>query len=113
MEWQRDSLAYEKLRDEFLMCRTVSHGWEEVPSELERPEPGYWWFVLRCMRCKTERIDLIDTWGVVASRRYRYPDGYEIDEKFARSEIRNEWAFRHRIGLFEADVTAAKKRKSK
>jgi hypothetical protein len=89
---------HEDLRDAFLLCRTIGHGWDEVVrNDLEKPEYG-WRFSLRCTRCLCERHDVIDPRNgdlVPNGRRYFHPDGYELDEKVTRSEFRQEWARRN------------------
>lgn len=90
------AVSFEELRDAFLLCRTISHGWEEVVrNDLDKPDYG-WRFSLRCNRCACERHDIIDPYnGDLIRRRYIHPDGYELDEKVTRSEFRQEWARRN------------------
>lgn len=80
------------------------HAWAEyADDEVDQPEQkGWWWFILKCERCNTRRYDLIDSNGDVFSRRYKYPDGYEVDEKITRTSMRLEWAQRRNYEGFSA-----------
>lgn len=90
------SLTHEDLRNEYVQCRTYGHAWfEQSASGLGKPERGYMWMLLACTRCTTEREDLVDDrTGDVFGRKYRYPDGYEINETVVRSQLRLEWSKR-------------------
>lgn len=35
--------------------------------------------MLRCRTCGTTRYEVIDRYGDIATRRYRYADGYQLD----------------------------------
>lgn len=86
------AVHHEDLRDDYLLCRTLSHSWEPASASHMQPESNCWWFVLRCERCVTERQDLIGKGsGEVLYRKYVYPDGYQIDETVVRSQLRVEW----------------------
>lgn len=68
-----------ELSDEFLVCRTLGHAWDdnphaEVDSELFKASRGV--LALRCTRCYTERFDYLDAQMGVFQRYYRYPDRY-------------------------------------
>lgn len=63
-------------------CRTYGHAWMEVPAE--RPATAGHPLWLRCERCQTVRIDVLDRRdAAMISRRYEYPDGYRkaVDEE--------------------------------
>lgn len=84
-------------REEYTLCKTISHSWDRVDNpELPAPEMG-WRLSLRCIRCQSQRHDLISpATGVVMSRRYVYPDGYETPKgqgHLLRTDLRR--------GLFE------------
>lgn len=65
------------LSDAFVRCRSYNHSWDEfAPIDMD-PPPFGWRLSLRCIRCSTERHDLIDRKGAVMSRRYIYADGYQ------------------------------------
>ena len=73
-----------------LRCRTYGHAWDEYfPDDLGPPMFG-WRLSLRCVRCATERHDIIDHIGQVGQRRYIYPDGYQLagEEKPTKEELR-------------------------
>lgn len=91
------------MREDYVMCRLALHAWEEVGDDsITRPEePGWWWLVLQCVRCDTKRYDLITSSYEVWTRRYKYPNGYQIDEKVTRSDMRREWAYRHHADAIE------------
>jgi hypothetical protein len=68
------------LRDEFVVCRTIGHSWDDHPSP-EVPHTLQWHsakaaLFLRCTRCHTERFDYLDGDMTVGYRYYRYPDRY-------------------------------------
>lgn len=77
----------------------MGHAWfQGSASDLESAEKGFWWFVLRCERCESKRIDLISiTSGDVETRRYEYPEGYEINETVTRSQLRLQWEQRRKV----------------
>jgi hypothetical protein len=67
------------LRDEYVICRTIGHRWDDHPSpELD----SQMWamsaaaLALRCSRCTTERFDFYLADLTVYHRYYRYPPGY-------------------------------------
>lgn len=70
---------------EFVRCHTWGHTWYETDGDY-KPLFGYL-FALRCDRCGAIRNDIYDVHGQLASRNYRYPDGYRWG-KVARSELR-------------------------
>jgi hypothetical protein len=107
---QHDGVYYETLRDDYLFCRTVGHAWEEVVAiDLPKPEFG-WRFSVRCMRCTTHRHMIIDPrLGDAVSKRYDYPEGYKLDEKATRSEIRMEWGRRRDYDFIGANRQKRKK----
>lgn len=86
--------------EEILRCRSFGHSWEDFnPIDARKPSYG-WLFSLRCVRCGTERHDVIDSRGFLNGRRYLYPDDYrEAGEGFrtaelGREEFRRELAYR-------------------
>jgi hypothetical protein len=78
-----------KLSLQMLRCRTYGHAWDEFyPDNLGIPMYG-WRLSLRCVRCETERHDIIERTGAVGARRYIYPDGYKLGREAAsREEMR-------------------------
>jgi hypothetical protein len=74
----------------YVRCRTYGHAWDEFyPDNLGIPMYG-WRLSLRCIRCETERHDIVERTGAVGSRRYIYPDGYKVgrDELMTREQFR-------------------------
>lgn len=80
--------------DDFVVCRSIGHAWDEVPDDRQRTDPFHmvWTYriCLRCVRCTTKRYDGINAQGDVGQREYRYPDGYKyaVNETPSRSEFR-------------------------
>lgn len=107
-----DGFTAETLPAQFLFCRNAMHAWEEVAADkMDRPGPGQWWQIYRCIRCGTERSTLIGSDGsYLFHPRYRYPEGYRMAVKVTRSEMRVQWAIRNHY--VEAEQAKAK-RKSK
>lgn len=88
-----EAVTHEDLRDAFLECRRLGHAWYSASaSHLSAAETGFYWDVNACARCTADRTDLVVSGvGDVVSRKYRYPEGYEIDESVTRSQLRVEW----------------------
>lgn len=79
------------VRAEYVRCRTWGHAWEEFVPRGTRPRWGEL-FTLRCVRCGTERHDVINALGALGQRRYIYPDDYKLalDETPTRDAFRLE-----------------------
>lgn len=82
---------------QYALCKTINHSWDRVDNpELPAPDIG-WRLSLRCIRCQSERHDLISpVTGEVMARRYVYPDGYLTPKgtgRVMRTDLRR--------GLFE------------
>lgn len=78
------------LRLEYERCRVFGHAWEDFIPAGKRP-PGWGHrFSLRCIRCTTERHDVIDALGDLSERQYVYPDDYRMaaDETPTRQSLR-------------------------
>lgn len=67
----------EGLKDSWLHCREMNHNWR--PHDVGSHPEGGWERTLRCVRCKTRRIQHLDTRGMVVSSRYEYPKGYQTE----------------------------------
>lgn len=80
-----------KLALEYVHCRTYGHGWEWFTPLGKQPAWGTW-LALRCVRCGTERFDTVGVYGQLESRRYVYPEGYQMaqDERPDRDSFRAE-----------------------
>lgn len=75
---------------DFWECRHLGHSWDDIPVTKKPPFGVYLWF--RCVRCTTERHDIIQghSNGDLLSRKYHYPDGYKVqrDERPSIEELR-------------------------
>lgn len=99
------------VRDEYLLCRTISHQWR--PSgKLRRARMGGEYvveFVVACANCPTRREDFIsERTGELVYRRYRHPDGYllhGLDEPMHRSDFRRMFVKR---AVKQHDYTAVR-----
>lgn len=62
---------------DFDLCKGINHPWDRVDApELGPPVMG-WRLSLRCLRCRSERHDLISpVSGEIMQRRYIYTPGY-------------------------------------
>jgi hypothetical protein len=67
----------EGLPERYLHCREMGHNWR--PFSAGRFEDGGFERILRCTRCKTKRMQSIDSHGMVLSSRYEHPKGYLTD----------------------------------
>lgn len=71
-EWAKD------LPVKFLHCREMNHNWR--PHDVGRHKDGGYERTLRCVRCRTRKVQHLDTSGMlVGGTRYEYPDGYQTD----------------------------------
>lgn len=72
---ERDVLGFlEELRTTFLYCRELGHNWKPWRATLHA---GTYERVLRCTRCRTERVQELTASGHLLSNHYRYADGYQ------------------------------------
>jgi hypothetical protein len=87
-----DRVTGEVITDSAIRCRTYGHAWDEfTATDMGPPTGGLWRLSLRCVRCTTERHDIIDIHGGVTARRYIYPEGYRDvlgPERMSREEYR-------------------------
>jgi hypothetical protein len=106
--------AITQLRENFLVCRTIGHAWEQTfvgpagraDEELATRARHHPWRpdgarVLRCRRCRTERVDLCligygraDYHFQLVSRYYRYPDDYKVEGAQGHKDWLHEEIFR-------------------
>lgn len=79
-----------RLRLEYEKCRVWGHAWEDFIPHGKRPAGWGSRFSLRCVRCTTERHDVIDSLGDLSAREYVYPDDYKMakDETPTRQALR-------------------------
>jgi hypothetical protein len=59
----------------FLACRDMGHAWRPQTASFESAARQYR-RVLRCQRCKADRVQYLSMRGHVESTHYVYPDGY-------------------------------------
>lgn len=75
---------------DYYECRHLGHAWEDIPVTRRPPFGVYIW--LRCVRCTTERHDILPSVreGKLLSRNYIYPEGYKTsrDERPSIEELR-------------------------
>lgn len=72
----------------FVRCRTLGHAWDDfIP--MRKPAQFGDRLSLRCVRCATERHDIV-SWvdGSLLQREYQHPEGYALAEHHSRSEFR-------------------------
>jgi hypothetical protein len=71
-----------KLKDPFWQCRVggLRHSWDdEVPlPPYARTEVMRNAVFSRCVRCGTEKVVSLDSYGEVASVVYHHPEGYKL-----------------------------------
>jgi hypothetical protein len=90
----KEFMAITDLQDEYVVCRTVGHAWDDNPGAQLN---GDMWkaatagMALRCTRCFTERFDYIGKDMKVFGRYYRYPEHYTtIPGEGTRPNLRGE-----------------------
>lgn len=64
------------LTTNYLACRELGHVWKPWGATWDRVARAYD-RRLRCSRCRTERVQLINDQGHVLTNRYNYSSGYE------------------------------------
>lgn len=64
------------LRDAFISCRELGHVWRPHTVQYDASSASYD-RVLRCTRCRTERVQVLNRHGHVVANRYRYVEGYQ------------------------------------
>ena len=75
-----EPVQIEELLDQFVLCRTLGHSWDENPNPEWNVEVWALSFgaaALRCVRCNTHRYDYLDAEFRVFTRRYAYPPRYK------------------------------------
>lgn len=91
-----------QLQDEYVLCRTINHSWDDNPTGPINPDfalMGVAVQLLRCTRCGTTRTDYIGKDLRVFHRRYIYPPGYRtIPGQGTRPNLMGERMRRFRLG---------------
>lgn len=89
-----DYASLEDLTDQYVLCRTLGHSWDEMPQpdfSIEMFRLHMAAIGLRCTRCTCERYDYIGSDLKVATRTYKYPNGYRtIPGLGTRPNLRGE-----------------------
>jgi len=77
---RRDELekAFGTMPKAALHCRDFGHSWRAFQAYRLPRRQGFEQ-ILRCERCGTDRHSILNVFGDVISRHYRYPDGYLVD----------------------------------
>lgn len=65
----------EMLPERFLYCREMGHNWR--PYSAGSYKDGGFERILRCTRCRTRRVQVINNRGVIIRNKYEYSDGYQ------------------------------------
>jgi hypothetical protein len=73
----------------FVDCRIFGHAWESTEAD-RNPTVG-WYMKLRCVRCGTERADVVDRYGTVMGRQYHYPESYKDTDRWSRNQWRMQY----------------------
>jgi hypothetical protein len=112
--------AYDPLKDEFVQCRTLGHGWESIPYDGE----GHTFYknsrsvvnlLFRCVICGGKRYEAWSkiTGDLVDNRKYVMPDGYALakEAQGTRKNMRRESLVRGLMYLAEDPPAAASRPK--
>jgi hypothetical protein len=70
-------------------CRTFGHSWTSIEAN-RNPAVG-WYMRLECERCHTVRNDIVNRYGVVEARHYKYEPDYKDPDKWGRSQWRMQY----------------------
>lgn len=70
-------------------CREVIHNLR--PYDVKPTENGGYERIRRCSRCRTKRVDILDSHFTILHTKYEYPEGYQMERGHGRisSEGRN------------------------
>lgn len=63
------------LKETFLYCRELGHNWK--PYTAASGEGGGFVRTLRCVRCRTRRVQELNSRGAIISNHYEYAEGYQ------------------------------------
>jgi hypothetical protein len=59
----------------FLLCRELQHNWKPFSARWDDEHHNYE-RVIRCVRCRTRKVQRLSSSGAILSSHYEYPDGY-------------------------------------
>jgi hypothetical protein len=65
----------QELSTAFLLCRELQHNWKPFSAWWDDEHHNYARSI-RCMRCKTKKVQRLSSAGAVLSSHYEYADGY-------------------------------------
>lgn len=73
---------------DYVRCRTYGHAWDDF-LPMRKPAKFGDRLSLRCIRCATERHDIV-SWvdGSLLQREYQHPEDYAMAEHHTRAEFR-------------------------
>jgi hypothetical protein len=63
------------LSTSFLLCRELQHNWKPFSAWWD-DESHCYARTIRCMRCRTKKVQTLSSSGAVLSSHYEYADGY-------------------------------------
>lgn len=83
-------MTLRNLDENQLLCVTIGHQWDPIPSTKKAPFGEYVW--LRCMRCAKERHDIVNRFtGQKLNYRYVDPPNWQhVGRTGTRNELRVE-----------------------
>jgi len=64
-----------ELSTAFLLCRELQHNWKPFTAHWDEEHHNYVRSI-RCVRCRTKRVQRLASSGAVLSSHYEYVDGY-------------------------------------
>lgn len=70
------------LPERYLYCRDMGHNWR--PWTGGSYEDGGWERIIRCVRCKTKRHQVLTASGAVLKSKYDHPEGYNAPKGMGR-----------------------------
>lgn len=63
------------LSTSYLLCRELQHNWKPFSAHWDEEHHNYE-RVIRCVRCRTRKVQRLSDRGGILSSHYEYPDGY-------------------------------------
>ena len=90
------------LHDDYILCRTRRHQFEDVPFTGRRgakwqPSSSILILAQRCLRCTVERHEIWNVYtGEIVKVQYLYPPGYSLDREIKPINVRREYIDRRR-----------------
>jgi hypothetical protein len=70
------------LSTNYLLCRELQHNWKPFTAHWD-DEHHHYARVIRCVRCRTRKVQRLSSTGHILASHYEYPEGY-LHEKFGR-----------------------------